>query len=243
MFVYYFVCRYYRLNYILKARAWAQALGFRMLQAQPKPDSSPPVGWAGPGSNGPGLGGLWALGPAQHITSCDGVWSVRDTRLEGGRELTVVNGEELVECAALWVRKRTWHKCGRRADENKVSPPWLTRRPKRVIRLMMIAQDSGPTKSSGMTSASAMLWEFRLLLLYLSPIWLVAGSHIINQEESTIGVLDTMPSGHPPKIARVASECQESRSILTKFANRRTLYQALSNEIIWYWYRYLNVIM
>ena len=69
MFVYYSVCRYYWLNYILKARAWAQALGFLMLQAQPKPDSSPPVGWAGPGSNGPGLGGLWALGPAQHITS------------------------------------------------------------------------------------------------------------------------------------------------------------------------------
>jgi len=35
-----------------------------------------------------------------------------------------------------------------------------------------------------------------------------------------------------PKIVRVASECQESRSIWTKFANRRTLYQASHNEII-----------
>ena len=64
MFVYYFACRYYWLNYILKAWAWAQALGFVMLQAKPKPNSSPPVGWAGPG-----LGRLWALGLAQHITT------------------------------------------------------------------------------------------------------------------------------------------------------------------------------
>jgi hypothetical protein len=55
----------------------------------------------------------------------------------------------------------------------------------------------------------------------------------IPQEESTIGDLDTMLSRHPAKIARVASECQESRSVLTKFANRRTLYQASHNEIIY----------
>ena len=36
-----------------------------------------------------------------------------------------------------------------RADENKASPPRLARR---VIRLIIIAQDSGPTKCSGMTS-------------------------------------------------------------------------------------------
>ena len=40
-----------------------------MTQAQPKPNSSPHIGRARPGSNGPGLGGLWALGPAQHITT------------------------------------------------------------------------------------------------------------------------------------------------------------------------------
>jgi hypothetical protein len=39
----------------LKPGLEAQALGFPMLQAQPKPHSSPPVGWAGLG-----LGGLWA---------------------------------------------------------------------------------------------------------------------------------------------------------------------------------------
>jgi hypothetical protein len=50
------------------------------------------------------------------------------------------------------------------------------------------------------------------------------------QEESKIGVL---LSRHPPKIVGVVSECQESRSILTKFANRQTLYPASCNEIIW----------
>jgi hypothetical protein len=30
------------------------------------------------------------------------------------------------------------------------------------------------------------------------------------QEGSMIGDLDGIPSGHPPKIARVTSECQES---------------------------------
>ena len=43
----------------------------------PKPGQSPlqarDLGRAGPGSNGPGFGRLWALGPAQHITSC-AVW-------------------------------------------------------------------------------------------------------------------------------------------------------------------------
>jgi hypothetical protein len=52
------------------------------------------------------------------------------------------------------------------------------------------------------------------------------------QEESMIGDLDTMLSQHPPKIVRVASECQECQSISTKFANHQTLYQASHNEII-----------
>jgi len=42
------------------------------------------------------------------------------------------------------------------------------------------------------------------------------------QEGSKIGDLDGMPSRHPPKIVGVASECQESRSILT--SSRPTLY-------------------
>jgi len=54
LFVYYFACRYFWFNDNLKA----QALGFLMLQAQPKP------------AGGPGQAGLgWALGPAQHITT------------------------------------------------------------------------------------------------------------------------------------------------------------------------------
>jgi hypothetical protein len=52
------------------------------------------------------------------------------------------------------------------------------------------------------------------------------------QEELTIGVVDGMPLRHPPKMVGVVSECQESRSNLTKFANCRTLYQALCNKII-----------
>ena len=39
-------------------------MGFLILQAQPKTNSSPSVGWAGPG-----LSRLWALGPAQQITN------------------------------------------------------------------------------------------------------------------------------------------------------------------------------
>jgi hypothetical protein len=46
------------------------------------------------------------------------------------------------------------------------------------------------------------------------------------QEESTIGDLDGMLPRHPLKMVGVVSECQESRSILTKFANCQTLYQA-----------------
>ena len=57
LFVYYFACRYYSLNYIIEA----QALGFLMSQDQPKPNSSPQMGWAGVGQ---------ALGLAQHITIC-----------------------------------------------------------------------------------------------------------------------------------------------------------------------------
>ena len=49
LLVYYFACRYFWFNYILKA----QALGFLMLQAQPKPNSSLQVGQARLG-----LGGL-----------------------------------------------------------------------------------------------------------------------------------------------------------------------------------------
>ncbi len=56
-------------------------MGFLIWEAQPKPNSSPPVGWAGPGSNGPGLGGLWALGPAQHITNYTVLISVRNRTL------------------------------------------------------------------------------------------------------------------------------------------------------------------
>ena len=55
----------------------------------------------------------------------------------------------------------------------------------------------------------------------------------LRQEASKIGDLDGMPLRHPPKImVGVASKCQESWSILTKFANHRTLYQASHNEII-----------
>jgi hypothetical protein len=32
----------------------------------------------------------------------------------------------------------------------------------------------------------------------------------VMQEESMIGVLDVMPSRHPPKIVGVISKCQES---------------------------------
>ena len=47
--------------------------GLRAFSCQ-KPGQSPlqarDLGRAGPGSNRPGLGRLWALGPARHITSC-----------------------------------------------------------------------------------------------------------------------------------------------------------------------------
>src|SRR5712675_955216 len=37
----------------------------------PSPVQARVLGRAGPGSNGPGFGRLWALGPAQHITIWD----------------------------------------------------------------------------------------------------------------------------------------------------------------------------
>ena len=53
------------------------------------------------------------------------------------------------------------------------------------------------------------------------------------QEESMIGDLDGMLPQHPLKMVGVVSECQESRLILTKFANGQTLYQA-SHSLIWW---------
>ncbi len=47
----------------LKPGLWAF-----LCQKTPKPTSDP---GSGPGSNGPGLGRLWALGPAQHITNSE----------------------------------------------------------------------------------------------------------------------------------------------------------------------------
>jgi hypothetical protein len=76
----------------------------------------------------------------------------------------------------------------------------------------------------------------------VTPITRDRPSLPLDQEGSTIGDLDGMPSRHPPKIVGVVSKCQESRSILTKFANHRTLYQALCNKLIWSLYRYLVVI-
>ena len=65
----------------------------------------------------------------------------------------------------------------------------------------------------------------------LPPFWRARFSPC-HQEVTKIGDLDGMPSRHPPKIVGVVSECQESRSVSTKFANGRTLYQASRSEII-----------